>query len=150
MLDQKVLEMVNGGEPDPAYAAYVGNMRGDYNGWRDSLVKTIDNEVRQATEAAQGGEEAFVSAQFWIYGAVLLAAALCGLAGFLIVAGVSRPVVRMTDIMRRLAGHDLKVEIEGVGRKDEIGAMAAAVQVFKDSIIKAPMSWRIASAPRNG
>ena len=35
--------------------------------------------------------------------------------------------------MRRLAGGDLSTEIPGVGRSDEIGGMAAAVQVFKDA-----------------
>ncbi len=38
--------------------------------------------------------------------------------------------------MQRLAANDLQVEIPGVGRGDEIGGMAAAVQVFKDSMIR--------------
>jgi methyl-accepting chemotaxis protein len=43
----------------------------------------------------------------------------------------------MTGVMRRLAGRDMAVEIAGQERKDEIGAMAVAVQVFKDNIIAA-------------
>jgi hypothetical protein len=39
--------------------------------------------------------------------------------------------------MGKLARHDLSTEIGGVGRKDEIGQMATAVQVFKDSMIEA-------------
>ena len=38
----------------------------------------------------------------------------------------------MTEPYGALAGGDLSTEIPGVGRSDEIGGMAAAVQVFKD------------------
>ena len=46
------------------------------------------------------------------------------------------PIRRMTDVMGQLARHDLTCVVEGVGRRDEIGLMAAAVQVFKDSMIE--------------
>jgi methyl-accepting chemotaxis protein len=39
--------------------------------------------------------------------------------------------------MRRLAERDLATEIVGVGRGDEIGAMATALQVFRDSMAQA-------------
>ena len=39
--------------------------------------------------------------------------------------------------MGRLAEHDMSVQIEGQDRKDEIGLMAAAVQVFKNNMIEA-------------
>ncbi|MEQ9172378.1 MAG: HAMP domain-containing methyl-accepting chemotaxis protein [Rhodospirillales bacterium] len=50
--------------------------------------------------------------------------------------GISGPVQSMTDAMTRLAGGDLEAEIPAQGRRDEIGAMAAAVQVFKDNAIE--------------
>src|SRR5262249_33284806 len=46
------------------------------------------------------------------------------------------PIRRITDVMGQLARHDLSCVVEGVARKDEIGLMAAAVQVFKDSMIE--------------
>jgi methyl-accepting chemotaxis protein/CHASE3 domain sensor protein len=49
---------------------------------------------------------------------------------------LSRPIIAITAIMRRLADHDLGVEIPGQTRKDEIGQMAQAVQVFKTSAIR--------------
>ncbi len=49
---------------------------------------------------------------------------------------LSNPVVSMTGAMQRLAGGDLEVTIPAQGRKDEIGEMAATVQVFKDSAIE--------------
>jgi methyl-accepting chemotaxis protein len=41
----------------------------------------------------------------------------------------------MTASMRRLADGDTTIAIFGTDRKDEIGAMAATVQVFKDNLI---------------
>jgi methyl-accepting chemotaxis protein len=51
--------------------------------------------------------------------------------------GISRPVRRMTGVMKRLAGGDTTAQVPDTSRKDEIGEMAAAVQVFKDSMIEA-------------
>jgi len=55
----------------------------------------------------------------------------------LIGRGISQPVVRMCASMRALAAGDKTVEIPGVGRMDEIGEMADAVQVFKSNLIEA-------------
>jgi len=46
------------------------------------------------------------------------------------------PIRRMTAMMESLARHDLSCVIEGVGRRDEIGQMAASVQIFRDSMIE--------------
>ncbi len=67
--------------------------------------------------------------------ALALAAAIG--AGLFSLLGIARPIARMTAAMGRLAGNDLAVAIPGAGRRDEIGAMAAAVQVFKDGLIRA-------------
>jgi methyl-accepting chemotaxis protein len=50
---------------------------------------------------------------------------------------VCKPIVDLTATMSRLASGDVADEISGSERKDEIGAMAAAVAVFKDNMIKA-------------
>ncbi|WP_288586881.1 CHASE3 domain-containing protein [uncultured Methylobacterium sp.] len=67
--------------------------------------------------------------------AVMVAAAALSL--LLLHRGVIRPIRGMTAAMGRLAGHDLAAEIPGAGRRDEIGGMADAVQVFKDGLIRA-------------
>ncbi len=48
---------------------------------------------------------------------------------------IATPVTRMTTVMKKLAGGDHAVEIPGLGRKDEIGSMAEAVQAFKNAAI---------------
>ena len=48
---------------------------------------------------------------------------------------LSVPLRQMSDAMRRLAEHDLTVEIPSLGRQDEIGDMAHSVVVFKQAAI---------------
>jgi methyl-accepting chemotaxis protein len=57
--------------------------------------------------------------------------------GFWLKALISTPVTAMTEAMKRLAEGDKSFEIPARGRSDEIGAMAEAVQVFKENAIRA-------------
>ncbi|MEM7566288.1 MAG: CHASE3 domain-containing protein [Pseudomonadota bacterium] len=49
---------------------------------------------------------------------------------------VGRPIARMTQVMDALAAGKLDQDVPHRSRKDEIGAMARAVQVFKDNLIE--------------
>ena len=62
---------------------------------------------------------------------------LGGALAWLIGGAIAGPVVGMTGAMRKLAEGDTGVIVPGTDRKDEIGAMAGALQVFKDNRISA-------------
>lgn len=49
--------------------------------------------------------------------------------------GISRPMIGMCAAMRELASGNFDVVLPGLGRKDEIGEMAAAVEEFKQRAI---------------
>ncbi len=55
---------------------------------------------------------------------------------FVIAKGITAPIGGMTGAMTKLAGGALDTEVPSLSNKDEIGAMAKAVQVFKDNAIK--------------
>ena len=55
---------------------------------------------------------------------------------FFIGRGVTRPIQGMTAAMSDLAEGNLDVEIPAIGRRDEIGQMAVAMQVFKENMIR--------------
>ncbi len=61
---------------------------------------------------------------------------LIGAIAVLFVSRVSRSLHRMTASMVDLARGNLQIEIPGVGRKDDIGGMASAVEVFKQNAIE--------------
>jgi methyl-accepting chemotaxis protein len=50
---------------------------------------------------------------------------------FLLGTGMSRPMIAMCKAMRELASGNFDVVLPGLGRKDEIGEMAGAVEEFK-------------------
>lgn len=49
---------------------------------------------------------------------------------------ISKPVVAMTDAMKELSAGNLDVEVPAQDRADEVGAMAEAMQTFKESAIE--------------
>jgi methyl-accepting chemotaxis protein len=51
--------------------------------------------------------------------------------------GVMRPIARMTGVMKQLAAGHMDVEIPSAGRRDEIGSMAEAVDIFRRQGIEA-------------
>ncbi len=61
--------------------------------------------------------------------------ALSCLIAFITVRLIVAPLRRMTVAMGRLADGDKSVVIDGAARRDEIGAMAEAVEVFKENAL---------------
>ncbi|HLG86556.1 MAG TPA: methyl-accepting chemotaxis protein [Alphaproteobacteria bacterium] len=104
---------------------------------RGTTEKLIAYETDHAFDQGYAGVDIYDSSVVWIYGAFGVSALLSLIAGLSLVLGVSRPIRKMTDAMDRLAKRDLETEITGIGRKDEIGHMAEAVQVFKQGLIDA-------------
>ncbi|MDB5516638.1 MAG: methyl-accepting chemotaxis sensory transducer [Tardiphaga sp.] len=56
---------------------------------------------------------------------------LGGLLAWMLGKGISRPMVAMCAAMRKLATGDFKIVLPGLGRRDELGEMASAVEEFK-------------------
>ena len=67
----------------------------------------------------------------------LLVVAAMGVGGAMIGRSVSRPVVALSARMRALAAGDKASDIPGLQRGDEVGQMAAALEVFRDAAITA-------------
>jgi len=53
--------------------------------------------------------------------------------GLLFSRTITKPITRLTDTMEALAKGDLEVEVRGADRTDELGAMARAVEVFREN-----------------
>ncbi len=73
----------------------------------------------------------------WLLGlATLGLAVVAGSVAWMIGRSISRPLNQLGMRMRELADGKLDGEIPGVGRGDEVGAMAATVQIFKDNAVR--------------
>jgi methyl-accepting chemotaxis protein len=67
-------------------------------------------------------------------GAALLA--LVAVAGLFFARRISQPISKLTTTMDLLAAGNLDVEVSGSHRRDEIGAMARSVEVFRENALK--------------
>ena len=136
-LNDNFIQISRSGDIQTSTEFYTGDLRTKFNGFMDKLNALLDCQLRSGRIERASIGETYATAWNWIVGALVLAALMCLVCGYFLIAVVSAPIRRMTDAMGSLAKHDLSTAIEGLGRKDEIGQMASAVQVFKDSMIEA-------------
>jgi methyl-accepting chemotaxis protein len=99
-----------------------------------TVIEGTTEDLEIATDAAK--KNATSTFRLMVAAMSVIAIAVGGLT-LLIGRAISGSIGAMTGAMSRLAERDLAVEIPAQGQHNEIGEMAAAVQVFKDNMIKA-------------
>jgi len=113
-----------------------------------SMMKTFHRIEPVVTEIGQGIDRLYTEAEAaetatrdtvrtWMLIAFALGVLLVSGVSALICRSISRALSAMVRVMIRLAGGDVAVAIPGLGRKDEIGEMAGAVEVFKNNMVEA-------------
>lgn len=120
-------------------ASLVGEARGKvyFDKFRGIMADFAADEEKLMHRRKQDNE-ATVSATYTIIVVCIIVGLFVGLIIALFIGGqIAGPIVRMTESMGELAGGNKKAEIPGRDRQDEIGDMAAAVQVFKENMILA-------------
>jgi methyl-accepting chemotaxis protein len=133
---REMLGLIRQGAKDQAALIYNGKARVPVANARASAARLMELNVQGGRNAALRGEQVYASARLWIIGALAFAAMLCGLAAVIVISGVSSPVLAMAGAMHQLADGDHSTEIVGLGREDEIGRMAHALEVFRDHAIE--------------
>jgi methyl-accepting chemotaxis protein len=111
-----------------AAALYVGQIK-NYAGQPIAVLEVIKDTTEYEAAAASSQRNLLLGT------AVILAAAV--LLAFLLGRGLSRPLAAITAVMNRLSSGDTQVTIPGSDRKDELGTMAVAVDVFRRNMIEA-------------
>ncbi|WP_298726500.1 methyl-accepting chemotaxis protein [uncultured Ferrovibrio sp.] len=110
---------------------------------RDLRV-TVDRELDEAVARndAEGKRVQAELAEFYDEQLMLLIVLSIGIIVLALITGfcisiftLTRPINRLSEGMKILASGDVKAEVFGLDRKDEIGEMGRAVQVFKDNMI---------------
>ncbi|AWN38894.1 methyl-accepting chemotaxis protein [Methylobacterium radiodurans] len=135
-LQARIAAIAASGDRDGAQKIYITTMStgiGKVLGELQKLVELNDGYAGASGDRARAVYERGLTFTLLLVGLVVavIAAAILGL-----VLHVGRPARRITDAMNRLAGGETGLAIPGAGRRDEIGAMAAALQVFRDNLIR--------------
>ncbi|CCE06835.1 putative methyl-accepting chemotaxis protein (chemoreceptor) [Bradyrhizobium sp. STM 3843] len=113
-----------GGRPA---AVYVGQIK-NYVGEPVAVLEVIKDTTDYEAAAAGAQRELILGAVAILVVAVLIA--------LFVARGISRPLVSITAVMHRLSSGDVSVAIPGGDRKDELGTMAQAVDVFRRNMIE--------------
>jgi methyl-accepting chemotaxis protein len=109
-------------------ALYLGQIK-NYAGAPVAVLEVI-KDTTEYEAAATGAQR-----NLMIGTAIILAAAV--LLAFLLGRGLSRPLSAITTVMNRLSSGETNVKIPGGDRRDELGTMAATVDVFRRNMIEA-------------
>ena len=148
---EAVMALVDAGRVSEALAHLV---RPDMGQIAKDMAKSLEDGIdlnKQAAEAsARAGLDSEGAAVRNAYVAMGIAVAASMGAALFSLVGISRPIADMTVAMRTLAEGDAGVRVPSVGRGDEIGAMAAAVQVFKDNLVHARQMEAETALARSG
>ncbi len=102
-----------------------------------ALLKIFnDQETALLNQRAAEQTKTQAQATLLLIAGGVIAMLLAALMGWLLSRAIAGPIAKMTDAMGRLASGDHAVDVPAVGRKDEVGQMADAVQTFKDAAIE--------------
>ena len=108
-------------------ALYLGQIR-NFAGQPVAVLEI----VKDTTEY----EAAASTAQFHLLLATVVILVIGAGLALLLGRGISRPLTGMTVVMNRLSSGDTSVAIPGGDRKDEVGTMARAVDVFRRNMVE--------------
>ncbi|HED1244706.1 TPA: diguanylate cyclase [Enterobacter bugandensis] len=132
---QAALTSVARGEDEQAVALLYGmpyeqeleRAQTQIDRFRQILDKRVIAFVREATKkskALRTASEVMVGLTALLFLFVL---------GFILKRRVLRPVVRLSDVVHRLASQDFAVETPNFNQIDEIGDMAQAIRIFREN-----------------
>ncbi|WP_370690208.1 methyl-accepting chemotaxis protein [Phenylobacterium sp.] len=132
----QVADLRQAGDEAGAKALLMSEARPAFIQWLKEINQFIDLE--EAKNKAVAGDARAIAQGFQVLTLLLCAGAL-GIGAFITAWALVaiRPLRSLTGVMGALAQDDYAVEVDFAERGDEIGAMARAVQVFKDRGLQA-------------
>jgi diguanylate cyclase (GGDEF)-like protein len=96
--------------------------------WRDARLQLLNADINDLSHSARS-----MAWQVGIFFGIWLSLALLGLG---ITRGVIRRLRRITHSMLRLAASDTAIDIPSLTDRDEVGEMARAVKVFRNTALE--------------
>ena len=97
----------------------------------DHFRQILDNRVRDTIQEATQASRTLRTLSEVMVG--LTALLFLFVLGFILKRRVLRPVVRLSDVVHRLASQDYAVETPNFNQIDEIGDMAQAIRIFREN-----------------
>ena len=121
----------------PAAEAQYAPFLAVFEELEDSMGKLSDSIAASAQAAKQSADSTAALVENGLIAAIAIGIALLAGLIFTMVRNICAPLNVMTDAMSTLASGKLDVAIPALGRQDEIGNMASAMQIFKENAVRA-------------
>ena len=113
----------------------AGQGKRHFDEFRERLDAIRDVEVRALDVQNATLARAQRNANIALWVGALITLVICGLVAVAINRQIVLPLLRLAETMRRLAQRDLEAVVPGTRQRSEVGAMARAVEVFKNGLI---------------
>ncbi|THF47537.1 HAMP domain-containing methyl-accepting chemotaxis protein [Allorhizobium terrae] len=133
---QNIKTLAASGQQEKAETLFFGDSLKLYNKAGDDIQAAVDDLSGNVKDEGASTIESISLATTVTYAALVLAILISVSAAIISAVRVVRPLKVMTGNMRTLSSGDTSGEVPFKSRKDEIGDMAAALQVFKDGILR--------------
>jgi methyl-accepting chemotaxis protein len=118
-------------------AALDASMMKTFRGLEPGMIE-VRNTVEDLYKQAEAAEAATRdSVRLWMAVAFGVTVVVLAAVGFLLGRSISKALAGMVGAMTRLARGELSTSVPGIGRRDEIGEMAGAVEVFRTNMAEA-------------
>jgi len=142
----EVLRLQNGGSTaafsqvmdgfDGGRTSQNGTTKEAFSQMMDALRPLIELQIRVGKEEFDKAGHTYDVSSIMIVAASLLAVALGLGLGWVITRSITVPTVGIIGVMGQLAGGNRNVDVGCTERRDEVGDISRAVQVFKDNAIR--------------
>ncbi len=139
-LQDKLAEVHSTKGLDESAPYLMGPMRKNFGHVKDAVDALIAYNNDGVTASGDAAQQVFTSARLWIYVAIALAVLLCFAAGYVLIAAVSKPLVKITGAMAELASGKLDTYVPHSDQDDEIGKLADTMTSFKNQLAAAEHS----------
>jgi methyl-accepting chemotaxis protein len=135
---ESALPVIDMGKSNTSYAVmFMGDVTAQFIKLRKLLQDYVNLRERERQGVVADLLAGMSTARRNFLALLAGAAAFSGAAAFFMVRWIARPVAALTRVMGGLAAGSAQVEIPGCDQRDELGAMARAVQVFKEAMAEA-------------
>lgn len=119
----------------------IGLLRSDLSAsFMDPSEEALDAIIADGQAASRANadyqEVAFARAWQTLAIGIALLVVAASLIGWMLSRGIATPIARLRDVTLKLAKGDKTVVVPAADRKDEIGQMAGAIEIFKQAAIE--------------
>lgn len=118
-------------DPAAARAMFEGDGLDSFYNMEDHVLALVDLNTKVAEEASKRGAEIYAKARK-VVTVTALAGLVCAVILLLVMMrSIARPVKRLDSAVRCLIDGDTDVAVPGIGRQDELGSLARALERFQ-------------------